>query len=170
MIVSTPYSPSNALPYPTISHLSQLHITFLFGSVWFLITQEVQFQSLIYAWVCGNPLEHGKPTSDHTLKINWVHLTCQWSLPVVPYLEVRPGKPLPHLCWNFAWLELVPISYRVARVAMKTWSSSKPIVKPIQGTENEPKVMVEEAGDIALKHSEAGDSHAGMQIIINIGS
>lgn len=100
--------PPNALPYLTNSHPSQLHFTFLFDSVWFLITLEVQFRSLIHAWPCGNPLEHGKPTRVHTFQKDWVHLTGQWSLPVVPYLEVRPGKPLPHLRWTFAWLELCP--------------------------------------------------------------
>lgn len=70
MILSTPSFPCSN---PPISHqpiLLQHHVIFLFCSILFLTTQQVQFLSLMCAWVWGHPLKHGKPTSDHTLKNN----------------------------------------------------------------------------------------------------
>lgn len=57
------------------------------------------------------------------------------------------------LAWSCAHLGYV------ATATVTTWSSSKPIVKPIQSTKNGP---AEEAGYVALEHSKTGNSHDGL--------
>lgn len=52
----------------------------------------VQFVLLAYAWLCGQPFEHGQPTRDHIPKENWFFLLQQLSIANISLAKQRTAS------------------------------------------------------------------------------